>query len=89
MGPALPLTVLGVTAVAGGLAVFAAHIPGLREWTGAGAGDYAGFAAGPCCHLHAVSSCCDPEDCGPCCEACPTCPELARQQAAAAEGGAR
>lgn len=30
----------------------------------------------PCgCGLH-KPSCCDPEDCGPCCEKCPTCPVL-------------
>lgn len=33
-----------------------------------------------CCHLHKTGShpatCCDPEDCGPCCENCPTCPSL-------------
>jgi hypothetical protein len=37
-------------------------------------------AAAPCCHLH-KPSCCDPEDCGPCCMACPTCPVLVRQRA--------
>lgn len=31
----------------------------------------------PCCHLHKPSGCCDPQDCGPCCEDCPTCPTLA------------
>jgi putative phage-type endonuclease len=32
----------------------------------------------PCsCGLHRAD-CCDPEDCGPCCEDCPTCPTLAR-----------
>lgn len=36
-----------------------------------------------CCHLHRTSECCDPEDCGPCCEDCPTCPTLIRR---AAEG---
>ncbi|RLU79265.1 hypothetical protein CTZ27_37105 [Streptomyces griseocarneus] len=31
----------------------------------------------PCeCHLHRPD-CCDPEDCGPCCERCPACPTLA------------
>jgi ribose 1,5-bisphosphokinase PhnN len=33
----------------------------------------------PCCHLHQPGppgSCCDPDDCGPCCENCPTCPKL-------------
>ncbi|MBZ6250514.1 hypothetical protein KVH27_19300 [Streptomyces olivaceus] len=38
----------------------------------------AGEAA--CCHLH-KPDCCDPEDCGPCCMRCPTCPTLARQRA--------
>jgi len=28
-----------------------------------------------CCNLHKAEGCCD-EDCGPCCEACPTCPTL-------------
>ncbi|MFD0052978.1 hypothetical protein ACFVHR_04540 [Streptomyces sp. NPDC127168] len=32
-----------------------------------------------CCHLH-KPDCCDPEDCGPCCMKCPTCPTLARQR---------
>lgn len=32
----------------------------------------------PCtCGLH-QPECCDPDDCGPCCEDCPTCPTLAR-----------
>lgn len=34
-------------------------------------------SAGACCDLHRVP-CCDPVDCGPCCENCPTCPTLAR-----------
>lgn len=38
-----------------------------------------------CCDLHrfgkpvvygAMAPCCDPDDCGPCCRACPTCPRL-------------
>ncbi len=29
-----------------------------------------------CCHLHREKGCCDPEDCGPCCGECPTCPTL-------------
>ncbi|MCT2591089.1 hypothetical protein LHJ74_14425 [Streptomyces sp. N2-109] len=33
-----------------------------------------------CCDLH-QADCCDPEDCGPCCRACPTCPAYARQRA--------
>lgn len=40
---------------------------------------------GVCCHLH-KQACCDPEDCGPCCEQCPTCPTLARQRAAESGG---
>ncbi|MCM8552663.1 hypothetical protein [Streptomyces sp. STCH 565 A] len=36
-----------------------------------------------CCHLH-KPDCCDPEDCGPCCMRCPTCPTLVRQRAAEA-----
>jgi hypothetical protein len=31
-----------------------------------------------CCELHQSEGCCDPDDCGPCCENCPTCPTLAR-----------
>ena len=32
---------------------------------------------GPCCDLHTIESdCCDLEDCGPCCDLCPTCPSL-------------
>ena len=31
-----------------------------------------------CCGSHRASDCCDPEDCGPCCEDCPTCPTVAR-----------
>jgi hypothetical protein len=31
---------------------------------------------GPCCELHNDRECCDPTDCGPCCENCPTCPSL-------------
>lgn len=32
-----------------------------------------------CCHLHLdpPERCCDPTDCGPCCDQCPTCPQLA------------
>lgn len=37
-----------------------------------------------CCHLHRDIGCCDPEDCGPCCENCPTCPTLARGRERAA-----
>ena len=33
---------------------------------------------GHCCHLHRSDGCCDPEDCGPCCERCIACPTLAR-----------
>lgn len=28
----------------------------------------------PCCELHKDEGCCDTDDCGPCCEHCPTCP---------------
>lgn len=31
----------------------------------------------PCCDLHR-EPCCDPDDCGPCCEGCPTCPTYKR-----------
>lgn len=31
-------------------------------------------AARPCCDLHRPAGCCDTDDCGPCCERCPTCP---------------
>lgn len=31
-----------------------------------------------CCQLHRSTACCDPDDCGPCCESCPTCPVLQR-----------
>lgn len=31
-----------------------------------------------CCGTHLPAGCCDPEDCGPCCAECPTCPTLAR-----------
>lgn len=34
-----------------------------------------------CCYLHKPVGCCDPEDCGPCCEDCPTCPTLASRRA--------
>lgn len=33
-----------------------------------------------CCDLHRGAGCCDPNDCGPCCEWCPTCPTV-RQMA--------
>ena len=39
-----------------------------------------------CCDLHLPNErhpdadCCDPNDCGPCCENCPTCPSLQRGQ---------
>jgi hypothetical protein len=35
-----------------------------------------------CCHLHTDTQCCDPDDCGPCCENCPTCPTLLKIRAA-------
>lgn len=39
----------------------------------------------PCgCGLH-EPACCDPEDCGPCCEDCPTCPTLRTPPAAVVE----
>jgi hypothetical protein len=43
--------------------------------------------AAACCDLHKPgydgdrAVCCDPDDCGPCCENCPTCPVLARAAA--------
>jgi hypothetical protein len=33
----------------------------------------------PCCDTHTTPVCCDPLDCGPCCENCPTCPALHRE----------
>lgn len=38
-----------------------------------------------CCHLHNPLGCCDPNDCGPCCEQCPSCPTLLRRRAACAD----
>lgn len=38
-----------------------------------------------CCSWHRAPVCCDPEDCGPCCERCPTCPTLARARTAPAD----
>ncbi|SRR6266496_389335 len=32
-----------------------------------------------CCELHSNRECCDPTDCGPCCENCPTCPSLHKE----------
>lgn len=32
----------------------------------------------PCCDSHLDQGCCDVNDCGPCCENCPTCPTIAR-----------
>lgn len=32
-----------------------------------------------CCESHRPQ-CCDPEDCSPCCEKCPTCPTTVREQ---------
>lgn len=29
-----------------------------------------------CCEIHHADGCCDPNDCGPCCQDCPTCPRL-------------
>lgn len=37
----------------------------------------------PCCTLHLdgpAGTCCDPNDCGPCCAQCPTCPTLHNSQ---------
>lgn len=31
-----------------------------------------------CCGDHHAAGCCDPEDCGPCCSECPTCPNPGR-----------
>lgn len=36
----------------------------------------------PCCPSHRAEGCCDIDDCGPCCENCPTCPTLERQRQA-------
>src|SRR5262249_24308109 len=36
----------------------------------------------PCCGLHREPVCCDVNDCGPCCENCPTCSTLLRQAVA-------
>ena len=35
-----------------------------------------GVKASACCEYHNKQGCCDPEDCGPCCERCPTCMTL-------------
>lgn len=38
-----------------------------------------------CCELHIdgpAGTCCDGNDCGPCCERCPTCPTLHNMQTA-------
>jgi hypothetical protein len=37
---------------------------------------HAAWTAKPCCDLHEDDGCCDEDDCGPCCEGCPTCPTL-------------
>jgi hypothetical protein len=37
---------------------------------------HAAWTAKPCCDLHKDDGCCDEDDCGPCCEGCPTCPTL-------------
>jgi hypothetical protein len=34
-----------------------------------------------CCDTHLPRGCCDPNDCGPCCADCPTCPTVARWRA--------
>lgn len=34
-----------------------------------------------CCDLHKSEGCCDPDDCGPCCERCPTCPVVRKGKA--------
>lgn len=35
----------------------------------------------PCCGSHVLGlNCCDQNDCGPCCENCPTCPTLAHRR---------
>lgn len=44
--------------------------------------DAAEEGEGRCCHLHRAVGCCDPEDCGPCCEHCPTCPTRAARREA-------
>lgn len=33
-----------------------------------------------CCGSHLPVGCCDPEDCGPCCAECPTCPTVGRDR---------
>lgn len=40
----------------------------------------AAMTAEPCCDLHQDVGCCDPDDCGPCCGDCPTCPTLNRHR---------
>lgn len=49
--------------------------------------------ANRCCDLHhplddepVGTSCCDPDDCGPCCDRCPTCPTLEYERAKAKFG---
>lgn len=40
------------------------------------------FNLTPCCSSHVVRGlCCDVDDCGPCCELCPSCPTLAATRA--------
>lgn len=39
-----------------------------------------GRAVTVCCSWHREPVCCDPNDCGPCCEKCPTCPTLNRDR---------
>lgn len=46
-------------------------------------------SAAECCDLHQPDWCCDLEDCGPCCEECPTCPTLVCRRAAEGEVEAR
>lgn len=37
--------------------------------------------ANDCCPSHRVFQCCDPMDCGPCCNDCPSCPQLIMSRA--------
>lgn len=37
------------------------------------------MTSSPCCEIHGEVECCDPNDCGPCCENCPTCPSLHKE----------
>jgi hypothetical protein len=58
------------------------------------AADQTAIETAACCTSHSdgptrrngLAHCCDPEDCGPCCENCPDCPTLQRQRLTAETG---